>query len=744
MAAVPPDKPGGPTDPGGSASGPSLPTSGQEQWPSLPQTQGPSTSNGATGKVSQKTSRRSIGIHQIAFNNALEEQSRQRTAPPPASYANAAEATSTRHPYHLKISYKKSHNVSNTTLDDGQLATLVWNRLMVPEGKCLGIDTSHRDHITVIVDGSVPISSLAVQYGFEAKPGLFTRPIAPVIRQKRVAIYQVDYNTDEELITEALRPFGKVTTEVYHQTYEIKPSETNTLIRKLDGVKKADRYVWMKVVSHIPSFIMVGNKRAKVIYDGQPRQCGRCLKRLHLCPGGGKAEVCEKLHKDKDPRAVERANLKEFWDNAVEEAIKATQDASYDSDCIRADYVDCEHVPEEMTKEEIMRFLSDASISILENQLEPKGKGKWRISGLMPDEVTCMMLLIHDRKVGPRNRIKCCPVLTSTPRTTPNNSNDDGGFDPNSAGSSPVLPAAPQSGSASPSDPSSPMDASASSSLPPLPSDTDSSGPGDGTAALLALGADLEPRNLSNVFGNGDGNGMVSQSSHLASNPNPKANSNPQNNNDEVHEDAVKVGEDSSSMDTLPSVISTEESASVEEVSVTSGEVISKRRSGDGMDKVLNVTEQEQLQQDKLVEAELRRKEREEKTQLGDDDDDGDIGNDENGDEGGEEETKKEDWSIATMTKRERRRMRQEEAIRNGAKGHEQLEKREGSVKRKLDYPTPEKEADNVTQRNTRMRATDKTLGVLPKPTGGGKGGGKGGGGKSKTNGKNGKSPKSK
>ena len=200
---------------------------------------------------------------------------------------------------------------------------------MVPDGKCLGIDTSHRDQLTDIVDGSVPINTLGVQYSFEPKPGLFTRPIAPVVKQKRIGIYQIEYNACEEEIIEALKPFGKITTEVYHQTYEIKATEQSSLLRKLDGVKKADRYVWMKVVSHIPSFILVSNKRVKVIYDGQPRQ-------LHLCPGGGKAEICEKLHKDKDPRAVDRANLREFWDNAREEAIKATQE------CIRADYVDVE------------------------------------------------------------------------------------------------------------------------------------------------------------------------------------------------------------------------------------------------------------------------------------------------------------------------------------------------------------------------------------------------------------------
>ena len=739
MAAVPPDKPGGPTDPGGSAtaSGPAPSTSSSASgpipsgpipstssasgpppsatptgdatgpWPSLPQP-GLSTSNDA--EKSKNSSRRSIGLHQMAFNNALDAQANQRVAPHP-TYAEVAEATSTKHPYHLKVTFKKSQ-CNNTTLDEEQLATLVYNRLLVPEGKCLGIDLSRRDQITVIVDSSVPINTLAVQYSFEAKPGLFTKPIAPVIRQKRVLINQVEYNVIEEDIEDALRPFGKLTSEVMHQTFTIKTTETNTLVKKLDGVKKADRYVWMKVVSHIPSFILVGNKRAKVIYDGQPRQCGRCLQRLHLCPGGGKAEICERLYKEKDPKAVERADLRDFWDNAREEAIKATQDASYDSDCIRADFVDVEHVPEEMKKEEIVRFLQDASIAVLDNQLEAKGKGKWRVTGLMPDEVTCMMLLVHDRKVGPKNRIKCCPVMTSTPEHTAGSLHPS--RENSSDGSSPVLPASSEDVASSPS---SPMDASSSSSLPPLPSDSDSSnaqGPGEGTQLLTDMGANLAPMNLTNVF---EGNGMVSTSIKPHSDPSSLSNINPQNNNDTQGSEVRVVKEvqagvtvqSLSSENSEPSILSTEESASVEELSRTSGDVVSKRKTHNKDDKVLNVTEQEE--REKL----LQEVQKEEEESM---DEDGEIEVAREADEDLVQSARKEEWSI---TKKERRRQRQAEARLNESP----KDKREGSVKRKSEF-TPDKNSEHVTQRATRMRTggSDKTLGV--KPPGGGKNGGKG------------------
>ena len=375
-----------------------------------------------------------------------------------------------------------------------------------------------------------------------------------------------------------------------------------------------------------------------------------------------------------------------------------------------------------MNVEDILRFLSDASISVLPNQLESKGKGKWRVRGLMPDEVTCMMLLIHDRKVGPRHRIKCCPVQTSTPEDTAKD------FDPSressADGSSPVLPPAQNAPS--------PMDAS--SSLPPLPSDSDSSGepvPGDGTAALLALGANLQPRNLSNVFeGEGNGNGMVSPNDLINANPDLTANNNPQKNNEDTQGSEIRVVKEvqagitlgssaSSGEDSSPSIISTEESGSIEEISRTSGDVLSRRKTHNPTEKVLNVTEQERLEQ-------LQEVEKVEPEPM--DDDDEDIDNEiEIAEEAGKEQQPsgaKKDWT-PSLTKKEKRRLRQAEAALNSSP----KEKREGSIKRKSDkqHPTPDKGQENVTQRSTRMRtgASDKTLGVIPKQSGTGKNGGK-------------------
>ena len=118
----------------------------------------------------------------------------------------------------------------------------------------------------------------------------------------------------------------------------------------------------------------------------------------------------------------------------------------------RADYIDIENVPPEMTERNIISFLKEASIRIGSNQLEDREQGKWRIRGLMSDEVRCMMLgLVHDRKVtgsnGAHYNIKCCPVLTSIPEQTraPGfNASAENSMDTNEnlAGASPVFPQA--------------------------------------------------------------------------------------------------------------------------------------------------------------------------------------------------------------------------------------------------------------------------------------------------------------
>ena len=231
-----------------------------------------------------------MSLQQRAQLNIMEENMRRRIPEDlrPPTYASASQATITNHPYSLNIFFKKNNNV-NTSLSVEDKAKLIFNRICVPEGKCLGIDDSKRDRLTIIVDGTVPIYSLHVQFSFEAKTGLFTKPIAPVVRQKRVLIFYTDYNVEDEKIVSALSIFGKITSEVEHQVYEPK-ADASDLEKKMKGIKKADRMVMMKITRNIPSFIIIDGKKAKIVYDGQARNCGRCLNRLHVCPAEGKAD----------------------------------------------------------------------------------------------------------------------------------------------------------------------------------------------------------------------------------------------------------------------------------------------------------------------------------------------------------------------------------------------------------------------------------------------------------------------
>ena len=183
---------------------------------------------------------------------------------PPQTFAQATENTVTNHPYNLNIFFKKNNNV-NTSLSMEDKAKLIFSRIGVPDGKCLGIDDSKRDRLTIIVDGSVPIYTLKVQFSFEAKSGLFTKPIAPIVREKKVMLFYTDYNMSNNLIKEALSHFGRVTGDVEHQVYEPK-EDASELEKKLTGVKKADRMVRMKVTRNIPSFILIGGKKIKVVY----------------------------------------------------------------------------------------------------------------------------------------------------------------------------------------------------------------------------------------------------------------------------------------------------------------------------------------------------------------------------------------------------------------------------------------------------------------------------------------------
>ena len=88
------------------------------------------------------------------------------------------------------------------------------------------------------------------------------------------------------------------------------------------------------------------------------------------------------------------------------------------SEGIYADHVDICNLPKEMTKAQMLDFIQKKDVAIQAGQLmrDEVDPTKWRVTNLLPQEVECLMLLVHQSKIGKDGRkVAVYPAIMSTP-----------------------------------------------------------------------------------------------------------------------------------------------------------------------------------------------------------------------------------------------------------------------------------------------------------------------------------------
>ena len=97
----------------------------------------------------------------------------------------------------------------------------------------------------------------------------------------------------DEDIASYLAPFGKVL-KIENRYIASDNGMKNEKYRSLiSHVKSGDRNILFKLEAHIPSFIMMGNKKVKISYRNQLRSCARCCMNADNCVGGGDPRLCQ-------------------------------------------------------------------------------------------------------------------------------------------------------------------------------------------------------------------------------------------------------------------------------------------------------------------------------------------------------------------------------------------------------------------------------------------------------------------
>ena len=339
---------------------------------------------------------------------------------PRGNWASRLDKANLGRDYDLNIFFKRNGpELGNTALSQKQKAVLIFKRLKAPVGALLYLDDGRRDRLVLTIRGDVPHHTLALSASHQAKPGLYTKPIAPIVKVQPVEVGWVTRQTSNDEIRKSLEHFGIIVGEITNKTFA-RDSEDEEA-SWLAGVKRPNRIVMMKVRRPIPSVIIVEGKRASVTYADAVRTCTRCLKRFFECPGNGYAKECQAIYDDyEDSRGVPKGDIEEEWKRITGMTVSMVDNT--EGAGVEADYLIMEGIPEEATREGVYKFLTDSGLNIEISQVvrfedeagtvDPK---KWRVNNLLPKETYYVMCMISGREVFGNNVIRCCPFSKSTP-----------------------------------------------------------------------------------------------------------------------------------------------------------------------------------------------------------------------------------------------------------------------------------------------------------------------------------------
>ena len=349
------------------------------------------------------------------------------------SYAAASDALVAKD-YQLKIHYRRSGPFTNTALNNEEKARLIFNFIQVPAGKCMGIDDSRRDRLVLIIHHSVPLWTLNLSQSFDIRDGLSTKPVATVLKEKDVMLYNLPWEVEHGPIEEILKLFGVITKPLERMRYHIDDNAPD-FVKKLNGIPRGDLICKMKMTKPVPNFIVLGDRKVKVVYDKQPKSCGRCFQLLHECPAFGRADKCEEKFQNGDEDGVSRGNLQDYWRKAVDGL--SPHDVSVSSSDSLSQYagdrVDIVNCPEESNTQSMILLLKSSAVEVkpeqvVQSESDPK---KWSVLGLLPTEIKNVVDLLDKRIIG-TNKVRVYCVFNSTPKdnSTGERTGETGGGSP--------------------------------------------------------------------------------------------------------------------------------------------------------------------------------------------------------------------------------------------------------------------------------------------------------------------------
>ena len=211
----------------------------------------------------------------------------------------------------LDIIFERKDNQVSFHLSKDELAKLLFVRMKLDPKHILKIDTSGFGKINIELASNLNPENFLDLPAFEIRKGLSVKYYKPHHRKDvLVNINWLDIETPDELLVHVLSHFGKVKSNVTWVKMKEEKDESQ-LAKMLNSIRNGDRQVWMEIMTPVPSYAMIDNRKIKIHYAGQKRTCARCHKGAEDCRGNSNAKLC-------DDNGGEKANLKDAWKEVLE------------------------------------------------------------------------------------------------------------------------------------------------------------------------------------------------------------------------------------------------------------------------------------------------------------------------------------------------------------------------------------------------------------------------------------------
>ena len=265
----------------------------------------------------------------------------------------------------LKISLFKHDEDDNYNLTGDELARLLLDNFKIPHNLIEGVDTSYYRRLKVWMKPQSDIEKYKTTKAFWIRDGLRTQPNKRVSHECWLRCFRTPLEMRDEEIAKYLAPFGKVLKMENRCIISDSTTKNEKFKELLSHVKSGDRNILFKLESHIPSFVMMGNKKVKISYRNQFKSCARCCMNIDNCPGKADPKSCQE-------KGGPKVELRKVWDKLIENLEKI-----HEGEPEECDYVELSGFPIDYTEEEVDGFLKSNGVKFIQNPDDEIEKGEY-------------------------------------------------------------------------------------------------------------------------------------------------------------------------------------------------------------------------------------------------------------------------------------------------------------------------------------------------------------------------------